>query len=210
MKVTQLKAQPSQPGRYSVYIDGRYMFSLSGDALLQSKLTIGQDIDQARLTDLEQLSAADKAYRNALRFAMMRPRSQWELRTYMDRKRIKPELTEEVMRRIQMQGLLDDLSFARSWVANGRVLQNRSTRRLREELRQKHIDGAIIDQALADDSSDEQTALKELIRRKRHLPRYRQDTLRLMQYLSRQGYNYGDIKNALAGIEREDDSGTKE
>jgi len=49
---------------------------------------------------------------------------------------------------------------------------------------------------LEEDETDERQVLRELIERKRRQAKY-QDNIKLMQYLSRQGFSYGDIKSAL-------------
>ena len=91
--------------------------------------------------------------------------------------------------------LLDDASFARSWVANRRLLKSVSKRRLMQELKQKHIADDIIRAVLEDDEADDRTELRELVAKKR--ARY-PDNQKLMQYLARQGFGFDDIKSVLA------------
>ena len=79
---------------------------------------------------------------------------------------------------------------------NRRLLKSISKRRLAQELRQKRISDDIIQTALNNDEADELGVLRELIAKKRLQTRY-QDDLKLMQYLSRQGFSYGDIKTVL-------------
>ncbi|HZL07761.1 MAG TPA: RecX family transcriptional regulator, partial [Candidatus Dormibacteraeota bacterium] len=66
-----------------------------------------------------------------------------------------------------------------------------------QELRQKHVADDIIQAAVGNEAEDEQAALRTVIERKRRQSKYRDD-LKLMQYLAGQGFNYGDIKAALA------------
>src|SRR6266540_2038471 len=86
MKITNITQQVKRPDRYSVYVDGRYSFSLSESALLDQRLASGQELAADQLATLKETSHNDKAYGNALRYAAMRPRSEWELRTYLRRK----------------------------------------------------------------------------------------------------------------------------
>jgi regulatory protein len=197
MRISGLKQQVSRPSRYSVYIDGRYALSLSNDAILVAGLVVGRELDKAGLEKLKQLAAGDTAYTNALRFVTIRPRSEWELRSYFGRKRIDKGVASEVIVRLQALRLIDDQAFARSWVASRRALKAISKRRLQQELRQKHVSLSIIDMVLSEDETDERQVLAELIERKRKITRYRDD-LKLMQYLSRQGYDYDMVKAALA------------
>ncbi|MCX6725611.1 MAG: RecX family transcriptional regulator, partial [Candidatus Saccharibacteria bacterium] len=71
-----------------------------------------------------------------------------------------------------------------------------SQRKLSLELRAKRVSDEIIRQVISEDETSEADVLADLISRKRKQSRY-QDDLKLMQYLARQGYNYGDIKAGL-------------
>jgi regulatory protein len=197
MKITAIKQQERQKGRYNVYVDEKYAFSLSADALLAEKIVPGQSLDEAQLKTYKKLSADDKAYGLALAYVARRVRSEWELRDYFRRKSYDPELSEQILAKLAKLGQVDDAKFAEAWVRNRRLLKPVSKRRLMQELRQKRVADDIIEQVLAQDETDENQVLKELIERKRKQAKY-QDNLKLMQYLARQGFGYDDIKHALA------------
>jgi len=198
MQITAIKQQVKQANRYSVFVDGKYSFSLSETALLGSGIASGQELTTARLAELKKLSAHDKAYGRALRYVAMRPRSEWEVRFYLKRKDVDADEAAVITERLRKNGLVDDLAFARAWVANRRLLKATSKRRLVQELHQKQVADAIIEQVLAEDETDERQTLRDLVEKKRHIARYRLDATKFMQYLARQGYGYDDIKSVLA------------
>lgn len=196
MKITAIKQQEKRKDRYSVFVDEKYAFSLSESALIEARLASGQEIDAKQLKSYKQLSVDDKAYGNALRYVVMRPRSEWELRDYLRRKQAEEPVIEKVVSRLRAIGLLDDVAFARIWVDNRRALKPTSRRKLALELKQKHVASDIIDAVLAEDgeSTDEREVLRQLIVRKR--ARYA-DNQKFMAYLARQGYAYDDIKSVI-------------
>ncbi|HUS26021.1 MAG TPA: RecX family transcriptional regulator [Nevskiaceae bacterium] len=196
MKITAIKQQVKRTDRYSVFVDGTYAFSLSESGLLESRLASGQELDAASLRQLKKTAGLDKAYGNALRYVALRPRSVWELRTYLQRKAVDEHAAEQITHRLRASGFLDDLAFARAWVANRRLLKSTSRHRLQQELKQKQVSEDIIAQVLAEDTTDERQVLRDLVARKRKQTKY-QDDLKLMQYLARQGYGYDDIKAAI-------------
>jgi regulatory protein len=198
MKITSIKQQIKRPDRYSVFVDGKYSFSLSESALLTSGIASGREFDAMQLETLKDASTADKAYGNALRYVAMRPRSEWEMETYLRRKQVDEPVAEVIMNRLRAVGLLDDAAFATAWVANRRQLKSTSKRRLRLELKQKRLPEAVIDQALKEDEADERDTLRELVEKKR--ARY-PDRNKFMQYLARQGFGYDDIKSVLDNAE---------
>lgn len=194
MKITAIKQQVKRTDRYSIYVDGKYAFSLSESGLIESGLYGGQELEPTELRRLKKAAGLDKAYYNALRYVAIRPRSEWEIDFYLKRKEVDKDTAEEVIRRLRKISMLSDLDFARSWIANRRQLKSTSKRRLRLELMQKRVPTDIIDEALAEDQTDERQALRDLIEKKRR--RYPDDQ-KLMQYLARQGFSYDDIKSAL-------------
>jgi regulatory protein len=197
MVITAIKQQERLKGRYSIYVDDKYAFSLSADALLAERLVTGQELDAAQLKAYRKLSADDKAYGLALAYVVRRQRSRFELADYFRRKGYEEALQQQVMQRLEALGLVGDEKFAEAWVRNRRLLKPVSKRRLTQELRQKRVAEEIIERVLAEDETDEQAVLRELIARRRKQSKY-QDDLKLMQYLARQGFSYDDIKNALA------------
>jgi regulatory protein len=202
MKITAIKQQVKRQGRYSIFVDDKYAFSLSEIALLDQKIIIGLEISQAELTAFKDASKFDKAYNLVLAYVARRTRSEWELRDYFRRKEIDEEAGEQILTRLKDYGYVNDLSFARSWVENRRLLKPVSKRRLLLELRQKHVSVEIARQVLAEDETTDRDTLRQLVERKRKQSRY-QDDQKLMQYLVRQGYSYDDVKSALKPSEDE-------
>jgi regulatory protein len=197
MKITNIIQQVKLKGRYSVFVDGHYSFSLSESGLLESKLVRGQVLSIAEVADWKRRSAEDKVSGNALRYAAMRLRSVWEVENYLKRKQVSPALSKTILNKLINIQLLDDAAFARSWIASRRLLRPTSKRKLQQELRAKHLSDEVIQQAMSDDQGSEIEILRQLVTKKRQIPKYRDDNLKLMQLLARQGFDYGDIKTVL-------------
>lgn len=195
-KITDIKQQVKRQDRYSIYFDEKYLFSLSEAELLSAGIKIGQEFSLGELEELKKTALFDKAYDRALNLISRRRRSVWELRTYLKAKDYEPDVIELTLNRLSDKGYADDRAFAEAWVANRRLLKSTSKRRLVQELRQKRVPDDVVQHVLEADETDEMDILKDVITRKRKQTRY-QDDLKLMQYLVRQGYNYGDIKEAL-------------
>lgn len=202
MKITGIKQQEKLKGRYSIFVDEKYAFSLSDTALLDAKLVVGQELTEQELKEYKELSADDKLYGLVLRYISIRPRSRWEIESYLQRKHSPAPLVEKILNKLSDLGYVNDEAFARSWVDNRRLLKPISKRRLQLELQQKRISGDVIQQVMAEDETDDQAVLKELIVRKRKQTKYR-DMQKLIAFLSRQGFNYSDIKDALQQIEED-------
>lgn len=200
MKITAIKQQVKRQDRYSIYGEGKYLFSFSEAELIASGIKIGQELDESSLSELKDKAVLDKAYDRVLNLISHRMRSEWELRDYLKRKDYDEGIQDEVVNRLKDRGYVNDAEFAKRWVENRRLLKATSKRRLSQELRQKRVADDIIQSTLEADATDELEVLKQLIERKQ--TKY-QDELKLMQYLARQGFSYDLIKQALNEITRE-------
>ncbi|QQS18774.1 RecX family transcriptional regulator [Candidatus Saccharibacteria bacterium] len=196
MNITAIKTQVKREGRYSIFVDGQYAFSLSAEALLDARLVPGQELSQVEVTEYKRLSREDKAYNLALAYVARRMRSEGELHDYFRRKQYAPELAEQILEKLRRLNFVDDAEFAQRWVENRRRLKATSTKKLRLELRQKKVSSDIIQHILEEDETDERQLLRELVEKKRKISRY-QDDQKLMMYLARQGFNYDDIKAVI-------------
>ena len=197
MRITDIKQQVKNKDRYSVYVDGDYAFSLSADELVAQKIASNQEITKEQLETLIKTAVEDKAYQAAIDLIARRPRSIWEMQQYLARKQYDQPIITKILNKLISRGLLNDKAFAEAWVQNRQLLKPTSRRKLQQELQQKNISKSIISEVLADYEDAEQNALKALVEKKRPLPRY-QDQSKLMAYLVRQGFSYGDIKAALS------------
>ena len=196
MRITAIKTQVKREGRYSIFVDGKYAFSLSAEGLLDSGFVVGQELSRVELTEAKQQSQTDKAYALTLAYVARRMRSEGELHDYFRRKGYSADFGRTVLPKLKRQGLVDDAEFARRWVENRRLLKATSAKKLRLELRQKKISNELIESVLSSDETDERQILRELVEKKRKQSRY-QDPQKLMMYLARQGFSYDDIKAVL-------------
>lgn len=203
MNISDIKQQVKRQDRYSIYVDGKYVFSFSESELLNLALRIGQEFDQEGLDQLKKTAIEDKAYTRSLDLLSRRSRSEWELRDYLKRKDYEPDIIEKIVTRLSDRGYINDKKFAESWVNNRRLLKSTSKRKLNMELKQKRVPEEIINEVLAEDETDERQVLRNLVTKKRQQSRY-QDTQKLMQYLMRQGFNYDDVKHVVSNNEEED------
>lgn len=201
MKITSIKQQLKHTERYSIFVEGKYSFSLGETALLESKLASGQELTTEEITEYKKLSEDDKLYNRTLRYIAMRPRTKWEIEFYLSRKKAPPALVDIILNKLSIIGLVDDQKVARAFVNDRRLLRPTSRRKLILELRKKHISDDLITEAVGGEAEHEQAALLSVIERKQRQSQYK-DPQKLMQYLARQGFSYNDIKNALEEIKQ--------
>lgn len=202
-EITGLEAQRNRRDRVSVFVDGRYAFSLQG--ILAAELHQGQELTDHDIQDLEQRDAAETAYERALHYLSFRPRSEWEIRRYLQKKRgVDGGSTEDVLARLRRVGLVNDGEFARYWVENRESFRPRGRWALRAELRQKGVPPEAIEASLAD-LDEEASAMNAARRRARRLARLDEGAFhrRLLGFLQRRGFDYGVSRKVASHLWRE-------
>jgi len=201
-KITAIKAQIKNENRVSIFLNGKYSFSLTLDQLLEQGLKKNDELDELRIKELKKLSDEGKLKTRAMEWLMGRPHSTREFRDYLYKKQADKELISAWVKEFSDKKYLDDESFAR-WFAENRRRKNKSSRAIGAELASKGINQTIVRSVVADleENDDdlkktEADALKALIEKLKNRPRY-QDEQKLKQYLVSKGFRYDDIKKVL-------------
>lgn len=194
--ITALKLQQKNKDRVNLFLDGEYAFAVSfSDA---AELRRGQELTEAEIAELKQEGERNKAYHQAIRFLGVRPRSIAEVTRKLKEKAHDALLIEAVIQRLSDAGYVDDAAFARFWVEDRTRFRPRSAHALRYELRQKGVDTAIIDAAVAD--LDEESAAWDAASAKLDgWRRLDEDQFRKKAsgFLSRRGFNYGIVRTTV-------------
>jgi regulatory protein len=202
MQITAIKAQVKNPDRASIFVDGKYSFSLSLNELVAERLKSRQELSQPELDRLRKLSADGKLKGRALEWVLSRPHSTREFHDYMRRKKADPEQAEGWAQEFMERGYLSDESFA-AWRIDVRRRGGKSERAIRSELMSKGVSREVIDEQLSgnddDDGRNELQRLQDLINKKQRLSRYKTDPQKLIQYLASKGFGFDDIKRAMRG-----------
>ena len=195
-KVTALIIQKRDKGRVNVYLNNEFAFGL--DLMAAATLRKGQLLTPAEIGRLKSDDLQKQAYNRALRYLGYRPRSQAEIRRYLESKEYQADVVDSVINRLCDQGYVDDAAFADFWIENRLMHRPRGAYALRHELRQKGIDGALIEAALAE--LDEEVAAWDAVATK--LGRW--STLdkhelrkKMNGFLSRRGFGYDAIRSTL-------------
>jgi regulatory protein len=232
--ITALQPDPRDPNRVHVHVDGRHAIAVSIDVAAAERLTVGQPCPPDRLARLHAAQEMDTIFAGALLFLSYRPRSAREVEMRLRKKGHAPEQIEAVMERLRKLGYVDDEGFARFWVGNRQTFSPRGPRLLRSELRQKGVPPEIVEKVLAEREEEQEqeplfTSNIELAEEDKAdapspgsdlanavaLARKRARSLssldpqvakrRLFAFLTRRGYDYGTISDALRRVLAGDD-----
>jgi regulatory protein len=161
-KITALTEQKSDATRVSVFIDGEYACGLYRSDAEKAGLTVGRELEVAEINGLIYAADADKAYRYALRFLAVRPRSVAEVEKRLRLKGYSGAAIIAVTERLTEEGYLDDEVFAETWVRDRLVLKPKGRRALIAELVDKGVARSVGEKAIEETLTESE---EELARR---------------------------------------------
>src|SRR5687767_7008390 len=95
--ITALNADPHDPNRIHVFIDGKHAIAVSLDVAAAERLTVGQECPPVRVERLHAAQELDEIYAGALNFLSYRPRSVREVEMRLRKKGHSPQQIEAVI-----------------------------------------------------------------------------------------------------------------
>lgn len=201
--ITAIETQKRGRERVSIFLDGRFAFSVGRGVVEEHGLHHGQVLSDSRV---EELAAADlfgKCLNAALRLLSYRPRSEAEIRTRLSR-RFNGETIEGVILQLRERQMIDDVAFAAFWREARDSFSPRGRLLLKVELRNKGIDPELIDKVL-DGIDDEESAYRAAQKRGRTLAKEDYETFRrkLGAFLRRRGFSYGVVNRTTERLWQE-------
>ena len=206
MVITKLERQQKNPLRVNVYCDDAFAFGIHQDVLVKFGLRKGDVVDEKSMADLLAAEEFRIAKEKALKFLGGRLRSKKELRSKLIDKEIDPHAVDSVIEHLEGLGLINDKTFAEAFVHDAIMKKPSGSNILRQRLRLKGINRAVIDDVLHERLSREtevtlarKAASKQLIRLRggrKELERQQQQK-RMADFLMRRGFAWDTVSTVL-------------
>jgi regulatory protein len=216
-RVTRLEPLNRSGLRVRLALDDGTSLEAATEAVERTGLGAGDPLDdelRARLLDGDLLWRVREA---AMEFLARRPYGRQELRRRLLRRSFPADTVDACLSSLEAQRLVDDGAFARSFVRDRLRLRPRGKRRLAQEMREKGLAPATIEDAVAEVFADEQVAEDGLasqaalawVRRQRpdarealaardRSPERERAVRRLSGFLARRGFTGDVVRAAVA------------
>ena len=191
--------------RCKVEIDQEFAFVLYKGELRLYHLGIGQEIAEADYRMITREVLPKRAKLRVMNLLKSREYTTEQLRQKL-RQGFYPEtVVEEALAYVASFHYIDDFRYAADYIAGHADV--RSRRRIEQDLLNKGISGAVIQQAWLNWESeggeqDEMAMIRQLLEKKNYSPEAdMKERQRMYGFLMRRGYSHGQICKALGNIE---------
>lgn len=146
MKVEGIKKTKS--GKYKVTIDGKDITTYD-DVILKNKILYQKEIDAETYKQIGIDSIYYDNYHKVLNYIFRKLRSTLEVRNYLEELGTSDTDAEKMIERLKSIGLINDLNYAKAYIADGIYLKNDGPYKIKSYLLSQEIDEEIIDEELA-------------------------------------------------------------
>jgi len=197
--ITQIKQQKNK-NRVNVYLDGKFGFGIDLENFVKLHLRVEQELTEKQIAEIVKKSEFQKTLGKLLKFAMMRPRSEKEIRSWLWRKKVAEVMYKDYFSRLKHFELIDDEKFARWWVEQRREFSPRAERIIKQELLIKGIKREIIDDVLGESKVDEvKVAVGLLSKKKSGWKALGKEVLarKSLEFLLRKGFGWEVARKAV-------------
>ena len=186
----------TKKGRFALFCDGEFLFSVDDGTLLMFHLVKGMAITDETLLEIRQQSDYQKAMDQAFRYLSVRDHSSKELSEKLAKK-YDAYTCSHTIERLKELELLDDHVFASRYyqelLRKGKSYQE-AVRRLRE----KGITQETLDSILSADDFDETSRIRELVASKYQTKLAQENgEQKVIAALVRRGFRLSDIRKVL-------------
>ena len=199
MIVTDIQTQSKNPGRVSIFIDGKFAFGMDKSDCSFIGLKIGTELTQERYNYIVDNTVYAKAYQKADRFIGFKMRTEKEVRDKLKEENYSDDIVERVISSMLKYNYIDDTSYARMYAKDCKNIKKWGPQRIRVELYKKGIASHIVDNALSElDIEDTDEIIEELLEKRiKDTPISLKEKQRYFNFLLRRGFNSEDIKRVI-------------
>jgi len=214
VKITDITRQTKRQGRCNIFVDGEFALGLSDEDLMTHRLSIGMEISQEELANLQNAIEYTRARDMAVVYLSHSPRSAKEVAKKLAEKEFSPASIERVIDLLIKNGYINDIDFASALIKRRLGESLHGKKRIVGELYQRGVAKsdilaafAQIDEEGNDPRNSEETAaraaLAKKLRNKDHatIASNPKEIAKLTAFLARRGFDYNTIKHAMTMLE---------
>ena len=147
-KITKIEQQKKRKNRYSIFVDGKYSFSVDAEILLQHNLSAGQSVSEKQIEELIEEDELKRGKIQAFRYLANRDHSEKELADKLKKKAFAEPVIRNVITDLKEKHFLNDTAFAEIFARNRLIQKPVGHRQLRFDLVKKGISETILDETL--------------------------------------------------------------
>lgn len=212
MLITKVSAQ-RRPGRYNIFLDGKYAFSAGEKTVAEFVLLKGKELDDVQVEKIKQFDADAKASDLAAHFLSYEPRTIFEVLQYLKKHEISDEAANSAVSQLSELGYLDDQQYAKLFIKNNLRVGSDGSKSLLRKLTQKGVNPEIGQDELDEVADEEwievgQRVIKSMVHQVGKISQ-RELERKMKTKLLSHGFDSGISMEVISSLDFEEDEDTQ-
>ncbi|WP_057769361.1 recombination regulator RecX [Lactobacillus selangorensis] len=212
-EITKITTQ-KQKGRYNIFVDDEYAFSVGESVLIRYRLAKGLEVTPELRKQLEDADHFSRAYQLALHYLEHQLRTRWEIQKYLRDHEVSPAYQKQILYQLAEMGYVDDLHYAKSYVRTAANTSTKGPTVIRRKLREKGVKDDVIDAAMQEFQSDKRREnglkLAQKLAKRYHRRSFVDQKRRVKQGLMTNGFSGDDATAIMEKLDLERDENAED
>lgn len=206
MKVTKIETQKRNKEKVNIYVDNKYLFSLTLNGLLASHLKEGLEITDSQIEELKIEDEPKLAFQHALNIISYSMKTEFELVKKLREKEFSEPSIEQAVQKLKGYKYIDDDIYVTMYIKTKAIPNNWGEQKIISKLLQKGVDINLIKQKIEELYSydEKKNAITKVAEKYVEKLPIDEDILKkkqkLYRYLAGKGYSYELISSTVSSI----------
>lgn len=193
--ITDMQIQKRNKSRANIYLDGEFAFALEMLTVMKLGLKIGKDVDVETIKTAVFDSETSVAFGKAVDYLARAMKTTKQMCDYLTQKGYSDDVVECVIQKLQGYKYLDDQTYARMYAEQSK--SHKGERRIKQELLNKGISHADVDDQVQVDADDQLTSATKLAQKYlKNKDRDLKTMQKLQRFLLYRGFDF-DVVNSV-------------
>lgn len=207
MDITAVERNKKNKERFSIYIDGKFSFTIAEEDYISMNLYEKLVITDEELDYIKNTLNFRAAKNYAVSYLSSKIRTENEVRQKLNEEGFDSESVEKSIEELKAIGYINNKIYAQKYVYDRIKLKPKSKKFLKLELKSKGITDDIIDEVLDDWNLDESSVAEGLAKRK--FGKYDMNDVnvkkKVYMFLKHRGYSHEIITGIIGSMSENDD-----
>jgi regulatory protein len=202
LEITSVEKSKKNRDRLSVYIDGKFSFTISEEDYISMHLYENTDITQETIDYVKNTLNFREAKAKAVRYLSLKMRTEQEVCKKLHEDGYDSECIEKVVNELKAIGYINNKLYAQKYVFDRSKLKPISKKMMKRELVARGITEETADEVLDDWKVEDSVVAESLLKRKfgKYDLRDKKILRKAYMFLMHRGFSMSTIREALHGL----------
>ena len=207
MEITSAEKNKKNNNRLSIYIDGKYSFTISEDDYISMNLYDNPVLTDDKIDYIKNTLNFREAKSLAVRYLSLKLRTEKEVKVKLQDEGYDSACIEQVIEELKSLGYINNKLYAQKYVFDRSKLKPLSKKLMKQELLAKGIPGDVADEVLDDWKIEDIVVAENLLKRKYGKYDLTDEKIwkKAYMFLLHRGFSHDIIEEAFRSIAEKDD-----